>query len=172
MWKVTRKGLRANFLRFVLTAIAVIVGVSFMAGTLVLTATISKVFDDLFANIYQKTDAVVRAQEVLKSDFGAGQRPNVPESLLATVKQAPGVKEADGQVQNLYAQLVDTKGKAVGNPGQGPPTLGFGWNDSSISQFKIETGHAPQSASQIAIDKNSAKKGNLAIIDVVTVLTT
>jgi putative ABC transport system permease protein len=172
MWKVTRKGLRANFLRFVLTAIAVIVGVSFMAGTLVLTATISKVFDDLFANIYQKTDAVVRAQEVLKSDFGAGQRPNVPESLLATVKQAPGVKEADGQVQNLYAQLVDTKGKAVGNPGQGPPTLGFGWNDSSISQFKIETGHAPQSASQIAIDKNSAKKGNLAINDVVTVLTT
>ena len=49
MWKVTRKGLAANKIRFVLTAIAVILGVAFVSGTLVLTATIQKTFDDLFA---------------------------------------------------------------------------------------------------------------------------
>jgi putative ABC transport system permease protein len=173
MWKVTRKGLRANFLRFVLTAIAVIVGVSFMSGTLVLTSTISQVFNDLFANIYKNTDAVVRAPQVLSSDFGAGQRPNVPESLLAAVRQAPGVAVADGQVQNLYAQIVDKNGKAVGNPSQGPPTLGFGWNSvSRLNQFHIEPGgRSPAKDTEIVVDKNSAKKGNLHVGDVVTVLT-
>ena len=40
MWKVTRKGLIANKLRFLLTAIAVILGVAFISGTFVFTATI------------------------------------------------------------------------------------------------------------------------------------
>ena len=77
------------------------------------------------------------------------------------MKQAPGVAAADGQVQNLYAQLVDKNGKAVGNPGQGPPTLGFGWNDEpTLNQFHIQPGgHAPASDDEIVIDKNSAEQG-------------
>src|SRR4051794_7293140 len=115
MWKVTRRGLRANLVRFSLTAVAVVLGVSFMVGTFVLTATISNVFDELFANIYQGTDVVVRSHEALKSDFGAGERPNVPQSLLAEVRKAPGVRAAEGNVQ-FYAQIVHN-GKEVGNPG-------------------------------------------------------
>ena len=42
MWKVTRKGLVAHKLRFVLTAIAVILGVAFISGTFVFTATIQQ----------------------------------------------------------------------------------------------------------------------------------
>src|SRR6185369_15923899 len=75
MWKLTRKGLIANKLRFLLTGIAVVLGVAFVSGTFVLTATIQKTFDDLFTNIYSNTDSVVRAREVLSSDFGSGDRP-------------------------------------------------------------------------------------------------
>src|SRR5215831_1246588 len=145
MWKVTRRGLAANKIRFVLTAIAVVLGVAFVSGTLVLTATIQKTFDDLFANIYKTTDAVVRSQEVLSSDFGAGQRPNVPESLLDSVVKAPGVQEAQGNVQIPYAQVVDKHGSAVGNPGQGAPTLGFAYHpNSQLSVFHITEGRGPQ----------------------------
>jgi len=73
MWKLTRKGLIANKLRFLLTGIAVVLGVAFVSGTFVLTATIQKTFDDLFTNIYSNTDSVVRAREVLSSDFGSGR---------------------------------------------------------------------------------------------------
>ena len=127
MWKVTRKGLAANKLRFLLTAIAVVLGVAFVSGTFVLTATIQKTFDDLFTNIYKNTDAVVRAHQRLSSDFGAGERPNVPASLLQDVARAPGVAQAVGDVQIPYAQVVGTNGKAIGSPGQGPPALGFAW---------------------------------------------
>jgi len=51
MFKVTWKGLIAHKLRFVLTGIAVILGVSFISGTFVFTATIQHPFDDLIANI-------------------------------------------------------------------------------------------------------------------------
>jgi putative ABC transport system permease protein len=171
MWKVTRKGLAAHKVRFVLTALAVIIGVAFMAGTSVLTATIQQTFDDLFANIYKNTDAVVRAPQVLDSDFGTGQRPNVPASLVDVVKGASGVKAAAGQVSGPYAQVVGKDGKAVG--GNGPPTFGLGWmTDPTLNQFHLVTGRAPRTDDEIAIDRHTADKGNLKVGDRVTVLTT
>jgi putative ABC transport system permease protein len=172
MWKLTRKGLVANKLRFLLTGIAVVLGVAFVSGTFVLTATIQKTFDDLFANIYSHTDAVVRAHQRLSSDFGAGARPNIPVSLLATVRKAPGVKAADGGVGIAYAQIIGKNGKAVGNPGQGPPTLGFSWNtDDRLASFHLVEGKAPATNDQIVIDKHSADTAKLHVGDRVKILT-
>ena len=50
MLAVTLKGLLAHKFRLVGTALAVMLGVALMAGTLVLTDTIGKTFDDLFAD--------------------------------------------------------------------------------------------------------------------------
>ncbi|MDQ1475795.1 MAG: putative transport system permease protein, partial [Actinomycetota bacterium] len=94
MWKVTRKGLMAHKLRFVLTALAVVLGVSFICGTLVLTATIQKTFDDLFADINRGTDAAVRSANVIKGDFGNDQRANVPSSLVKEILKTPTVEAA------------------------------------------------------------------------------
>ena len=51
MLHVTWKGLLAHKIRLATTAIAVLIGVAFMAGTLVLTATIGSTFDGLYADI-------------------------------------------------------------------------------------------------------------------------
>ena len=45
MWKVTIKGLLAHKLRLVLTALAIVLGVTFIAGTFVLTDTLHNTFD-------------------------------------------------------------------------------------------------------------------------------
>jgi putative ABC transport system permease protein len=170
MRKVTLRGLRANVVRFALTALAVIIGVSFLTGTRVLTATISNVFDQLFANIYDGTDVVVRAHEAIKSDFGAGERPRVPESLLTEVRKAPGVRAAEGNLQ-FYAQ-ISFNDKEIGNPGQGPPTLGFNWtDDEQLNTFTLEPGSkAPATADEVVIDKNSAEEGGIKVGDTVTIL--
>ena len=70
-------------------------GVAFISGTFVLTATISNTFDGLFSDIYQHTDAVVRAKETFSGDFGSG-RGTISADLLPTVRKAPGVDLADG----------------------------------------------------------------------------
>src|SRR5207344_1152385 len=73
MVKVTLKGILAHKIRFLLTGVAVILGVAFIAGTLVLTATINKTFDGLFTNIYANTDAAVRQKAQFDLAFGAGR---------------------------------------------------------------------------------------------------
>ena len=52
MWKVTYKGVLAHKVRFLLTGVAVMLGVAFVSGTLVLTSTIGHTFDNLFSNIF------------------------------------------------------------------------------------------------------------------------
>ena len=52
-----------------------------MAGTLVLTDTISKTFDGLFTEAYAGTDAYVRTQKVLD---GSSDTPPIDASVLDT----------------------------------------------------------------------------------------
>src|ERR671919_594366 len=96
MWKVTRKGLRAHKLRFGLTALAVMLGVAFMSGTFVLTDTVSKVFDDLFTDLNENTDAYVRSSSSSDLDFGGGTiRPRIPETVVEPVSAVDGVELAE-----------------------------------------------------------------------------
>ena len=60
MWKVTIKGLLAHKLRLALTALAIVLGVTFISGTFVLTDTLHNTFSNLFGNIYSKIDFQVR----------------------------------------------------------------------------------------------------------------
>src|SRR5260370_5760684 len=115
----TRKGLLAHKLRLALTALAIVLGVTFISGTFVLTDTLQNTFSTLFGNIYQKIDFQVRGVAQLGSGVNV-TRNQLPESLLATVQHLPGVAAADGQVTG-YAQFVASDGKAI-STGGGAPT--------------------------------------------------
>ena len=72
MWRATIKSLLARKLRLLLTAVAVVLGVGFVAGTLVLTDTATATFDQLFGDIYAGTDVVVQAQSAFKPTAQSG----------------------------------------------------------------------------------------------------
>ena len=72
MFKVAFKGVMARKGRVLTTAIAVLLGVAFVTGTLVLSDTITRVFNDLFADVNEGTDAVVRAESTFNDGFGTG----------------------------------------------------------------------------------------------------
>ena len=67
MLNVTIKGLLAHKFRLAATALAVLLGVAFMAGTLVLTATIGSTFDGLYADINAGTDVAGPQRGVRRS---------------------------------------------------------------------------------------------------------
>src|SRR6185503_4700756 len=122
MFKTTIRGLMAHKLRLLTSAIAIVIGVAFISGTLVLTSTITTTFNDLFANVYAGTESVARSSSVVDSGENGEQRANIDAGLLSAVRSAPGVATAEGTVQS-YAQFVDHDGKAIGDPNQGAPTL-------------------------------------------------
>ncbi len=173
MWWVTVRGLTARKLRFLLTAIAVVLGVAFISGTLVLTATIQRSFDDLFSDINRGTDAVVRSPRVLDATVLGGTdatRSTVPESLVSVVRGSPDVAAAFGSVET-YAQVVDAHGKVV--DGNGAPSFGLGWiRDPRINQLRIVRGRAPRTSGEIVIDRYTADRARLHVGDRVVVLTT
>ncbi len=124
MFRLALKSVLAKKRRLFSTALSVMLGVAFLAGTLVFTDTIRRTFDDLFAGIYADTESVVRSATTVEIDTGGSQRARIPESLVATVAAVPGVANAQGFVAG-YAQIVGADGDAIGNPGQGAPTLGM-----------------------------------------------
>ena len=65
MFALTLNSILAKKVRFLLTGVAVILGVAFMAGTLVLTDTIKQSYDQVAGNVYKSTDAVVRSSRVV-----------------------------------------------------------------------------------------------------------
>jgi putative ABC transport system permease protein len=167
MLKTTIKGLAARKLRLFATALAVLLGVAFMAGTFVLTDTIARTFHDLFGSVYVHTDAVVRGRAALESSAFETQRPRVDTTLIRAITGVPGVRAAEGNVFD-YAQLVDGQGRAVG---KAESAYGLNWNQvGGLNPFNLVAGRAPQADDEVAINKAGADQGNFAVGDTATVL--
>jgi putative ABC transport system permease protein len=170
MWKVTLKGIWSKKVRFLLTSVAVLLGVAFVSGTFVLTATISQSFDNLFGEIYANTDAVVRGKAQFDDNFNQS-RPRIPASLLPAVQSASGVAAADGSVSG-EAKIIDRNDKVVGANGQGPPSIGLSWvKDPKLNSLTVVEGRAPRAPNEIVIDKKSADDAGYAPGDTVPVVT-
>ncbi len=94
MFRVTVKNLLAHKLRLVLSGLAVVLGVAFVAGTLVFADTLGKTFRDLFDQV--NSDVTIQpVDEVGSGEPVAGGR-TVPENLVGKVAEIPGVHAAEG----------------------------------------------------------------------------
>ena len=172
MIAVALKGLAGRKVRALLTALAIVIGVTMVSGTLVLTDTIQKGFDGIFGASYEQTDAVIAGKEIVKgSQSGAA---TVPESLLAQVRALPEVEAAGGTIAPIAsnrAEIFGRDGKAIGSGGA--PQFGLG-NDASLPQFsplKLKTGQWPEGSKQVALDADTAAAQNFRVGDTVTVAT-
>ncbi len=171
MLRVALRGLLAHKARMLLTFLAVALGVAFVGGVLVLTDTMNRAFDDLFADVYRDTDAVVRSDQKVEGDFGPEVRGNIDEALLADVQDADGVAGAEGEVGG-YARIIDRFGDPVGNPAFGAPTLGGNWSEiDELNPFNLAEGRAPRTDDEIVIDRASANATDFAVGDQVDVQT-
>jgi len=161
--RVMIKGLLAHKLRLALTALSVVLGVGFVAGTFVLTDTLASTFDNLFAQVNGKIDAQIRStQKLSPQDPAEPDRGPLPESLLAAVEKVPGVAEAGGYLSG-HAAIVGKDGKILG--GQAPNFGASASNLGTLSPFSIKEGRAPKGPDEVVIDAGTAKKEHFAIGD-------
>lgn len=167
MFRTAAKSLFAHKVRFFLTAVAIVLGVSLVAGTFIFTDTINAQFDDLLDDIYAGIDVSVRAET---GEFGSATEP-FPASVLNDVLDVEGVRVADGGVSSIATQVLDSEGDPIG--GQGPPTLGFSWGEvDSLNPMKIKdaSGHPPQGRGEVVLDANTVTNAGFALGDMVTVV--
>jgi putative ABC transport system permease protein len=171
MTKVALRGLMDHKGRLFSTLLAVALGVAFVAGVLMLTDTMNKSFDDLFATAFEGTDAVVRSDQTIDDGMGGEIRSRVDASILDDVRGAPDVAEAEGFVQG-YARIIDKNGDPVGNPAMGPPTFGGNWSEvDQLNGFTLAEGRAPKSDGEVVIDRGSANDTGYQVGDRVPIQT-
>jgi putative ABC transport system permease protein len=170
MWRVTRKGLLAHKFRLALTAVAIVLGVTFISGTLVLTDTLHATFTTLFGHIYQNVDFEIRGKAAFTDNTGGGGavRKPIPDSIAAEVRRIPGVAYAEGTVGG-YAQFVAPDGQAVTTGGA--PTIGLSFDPNpQLSALRVSSGHGPTSSDQVAMDAGTATKYHFHVGDRVRIL--
>jgi putative ABC transport system permease protein len=166
MRNVTLKGLLAHKLRLALTALAIVLGVTFISGTFVLTDTLNNTFSSLFTSVYSKIDFQVRGVAQFGSGAGATRNP-VPESLLARVRSAPGVGGTYGEVQG-YAQFIARDGKPISST---TGMLGVGWDTNpQISSLHLIAGNPPTTSDDVVMDAATAKSYDFSVGQQVRIL--
>src|ERR1700733_4761471 len=159
MTKVTIKSLLAHKMRLAFTALAIVLGVTFVSGTLVLTDTLNRTFDTLIGHAYQHINFQIRG----KAAFGnaaaglstTADRKPVPEWVATAVRHLPTVAYVDGSVEG-YGQFVARDGDAIGSAAS---AMGFSFDpDQQLSSVLLAAGRAPSTAHDVVMDKATATK--------------
>ena len=167
MLRATFRTALAHKGRLALSALAVVLGVAFVAGTYVFTDTLQRTFTDLFGTV--QPDVVVSAAAA-DGDAAVGVAATLPADTADLVAGVDGVAASGGAVQTTGVTLIDGDGEPVGTAG--PPTLGIGWDDNpELSPLGLIDGRAPESDAEIAIDSESFDAGGFSLGDTVRVLT-
>jgi putative ABC transport system permease protein len=170
MLRMTLSGMRVRKLRLALSGLAVVLGVMFVAGSIVLTDTLGRSFDRIFAEAYEHTDVQVQAvPQVTVPGNEGGQVPTpFPAATIDTVAAVPGVAEAIGRVETDGARLIGSDGTVVRS--FGPPQLGGNWTGEN-ELIELRAGRGPEAPDEIVVNVALADAAGVSVGDRVGVLT-
>jgi putative ABC transport system permease protein len=167
--RTTLRSLWSHKRRLISTSLAVLLGVAFMAGTLVLSDTLNRVFDDLFADAYEDIDAQVRGTELFASEVGPTHRRPLDAALLDEVRAVEGVAGAEPWVMSMLASLLDADGGQAGGPAG---AIFESWVDHEEVDFgyRMAEGRPPEADDEVALNVAAADDAGYDLGDEVTVL--
>jgi putative ABC transport system permease protein len=167
---VALKGLAGRKLRSLLTAFAVVIGVSMVSGTFILTDAMQESFSGLFNASSARTDAVIRGKEIVKGSTN-GSGVTIPASLLTKVRALPQVAAAAGEVSPQDAHAADI----IGRDGKKAAMESVGGSyDPAYARFSpmaLKTGAWAHGPDQVVIDAGTAAKQRFKVGDSVRIST-
>ena len=161
MFRAALKSLLGRKVRLLMSTFAIVIGVSFVVGTLVFSDTMSRSFTALLASTVG--DVVVRP-----ADTDAAAEPTtrtVDRELVAALEGVEGVARVDGNVASFGVYVVGKDGKLIG--GNGPPSIGGNWNDApaghGLEGLAITSGRAAERAGEVMLDSRSADEAGYVV---------
>ena len=170
MMRVALKGLWGRKLRTVLTAMAIVLGVSMISGTYVLTDTITSSFTKVVDGSFEHADAVVTGKVAFKNNqSNTAATPAFPAGVLGKIKQLPDVAAAAGAIGD-EVKLIGRDGKVIST--KGGDSIGASVdpkNDARFNPLTLTAGKWPIGNGQIAIDQRTSEKKHFAVGDTISV---
>jgi putative ABC transport system permease protein len=158
------KSLWARKRRAFTTTLAVVIGVSLVAGTYMFTDTINQAFSDIFHDSLKGTSVVITARQPVTQE--SGEVNSFSARTLPTVRKVPGVRLASGAIFTPGG-LFKQNGDAIG--GQFSPKFISSHLPDGLESLTYVDGHPPLNAHQVSLDKGSAGNAGVSIGDSIRV---
>ncbi|MCC3767073.1 ABC transporter permease [Streptomyces sp. UNOC14_S4] len=166
IFKTSVRNFLAHKGRMALSAVAVLLSVAFVCGTLVFTDTMNTTFDKLFASTASDVSVAPEKNDDAQQ---TGRPESLPASLLEKLRTVDGVAKVEPQVTSMQITVADRADKSLG-PDSGAPTVGTNWDDSQKKSVEITSGHAPRGADEVVLDSDTADKRHVKTGDTLRVI--
>lgn len=171
MIKIGLRDARAHFGRFVMSIIAIALGVSFVVGSFCFREMMNNQVSDMMGTSADH-DVYVRGSKEVKSDSSGLMAASsssktyntIDVDLASTIGDVKGVKSAEVVYSVSGAVLVGKDGAAVSTMGAPTLAVGFG-KDVPWRSATFTSGTYPTSDDEIALHSFAAEKANLKVGD-------
>lgn len=167
MFRTALRNVLAHKARLLMTVLAVMLGVAFVSGTLVFADTLSNAFRNQSAKSYD--DVAVAITSYANPD-DAKEEPGLSRKTLDKIAAVDGVDAAYGRVDG-FAGVADPDGKLIGVGWSNKGANFAPGKDGKDPAYTFTDGSGPVKDDQIALDKESAAKGEYQVGDQVRVAT-
>lgn len=167
MFRTALRNVLAHKARLLMTVLAVMLGVAFVSGTLVFADTLSNAFRNQSAKSYD--DVAVSVTSHADPD-NPEEEPGLSRKTLDKISAVDGVAGAYGRVEG-FAGVADPDGKLIGVGWSNKGSNFAPGKDGKDTAYTFTDGSGPVKDDQIALDKDSAAKGEYQVGDRVRVAT-
>ncbi|MBB4894784.1 putative ABC transport system permease protein [Streptomyces olivoverticillatus] len=164
--KTSMRNFLAHKGRMALSAVAVLLSVAFVCGTLVFTDTMNATFDKLFASTAADVSVAPHKDDKAQE---TGKPQTVPASLEGRLAKVRGVAKVEPHATSQQLTVADSKNESI-SPDSGAPTVGTNWDESQKKSVEITTGHEPHGAGEAVLDADTADKHHLKAGDTLRVI--
>ncbi|MDX3353443.1 FtsX-like permease family protein [Streptomyces sp. ME01-24h] len=150
MFRTALRNVLAHKARLLMTVLAVMLGVSFVSGTLVFTDTIGSALRKASAKSYSDVSVAVTS---------ANADHPLPQRLVDEIGRLPGAESTTATVTGFTA-LADKKGRMVGD---GWSTRGG--NYTGAGRYPMLRGREPHTSSEVVVDSRTAERTGYSVGD-------
>ncbi|MGW7756426.1 ABC transporter permease [Streptomyces violaceusniger] len=158
MLRTALRNVLAHKARLLMTVLAVMLGVAFVAGTLVFTNTISDAYQKSSQKGFKGVDVAIAPDKKDDDSANPGDAPRLSQQLLDKAAKAPGAGSAFGVVKG-NAALADKKGDLLGGGFSNVGGNYYPGADGKDPRYTMTEGRAPKAAGEIALDSKTAERG-------------
>ncbi|GAA4907914.1 FtsX-like permease family protein [Tessaracoccus lubricantis] len=174
MLRATLKSVWARKVRLFMSALSIVLGVAFVAGSLIFTSMLSSSFDSLVKGSLADVNVSPEATGI----SGFENNPGIPAALLtdddvAAVEAIDGVARVEAVVSNTQVFPLDDDGRVFAFAGA--PGIGMNWHDATSADgtagARIIEGRAPTADDELVLDPSTVARGGYELGDTVDVAT-
>ncbi|MBL1119924.1 ABC transporter permease [Streptomyces sp. 110] len=159
MLRTALRNVLAHKARLLMTVLAVMLGVAFVAGTLVFTNTISDAYQKSSQKGFQGVDVAITPDKKDDDSANPGDAPRLSQQLLDQASKVPGADSAYGVVQG-YSALADKKGDLIGGGFSNRGGNYYPGADGKDARYTMTEGRAPKATGEVALDSRTAERGH------------